>query len=206
MTKVKLCGLRTVQDMAYANEARPDMVGMILSPGFRRSVPLDIASMMAGAADDRLTKVGVFVDQPLEAVVEASIKVGLDAIQLHGSEDDGYILELRKTLGVQIIKVFDISKTGKETIEASSADMVMIDPGKGSGRMADLSQLEGLERSFILAGGLTPDNVADAIRRVRPFAVDTSSGVETNGDKDKVKMMRFVKAVREADSEQRCGL
>ena len=202
MTLVKLCGLCSVEDVLAANEAGPDMVGMILAPGFRRTVDIECARSMTESVREGIMKVGVFVDQPTSEVCQIATGLGLDAVQLHGNENDAYIDGLRALLGISIIKSFDIGASGVDRIEQSHADLVLIDPGQGSGRTFDLSLLEGLGRRFILAGGLTPDNVADAVRRVRPYAVDTSSGVETDHRKDKMKMIGFVQSVREAESMQ----
>ncbi len=202
MTKVKLCGLRTMDDIGYANEARPDMAGMILAPGFGRTVPLKLAEDMARSLSDGIELVGVFVDQPLEEVKEIADRLDLDLIQLHGSENDAYVRRLKELSGRRIIKSFGTSADDLDRIGSSSADLVLIDPGRGSGKTFDLSVLDGVAFKYILAGGLTPDNVGEAIRRVRPHAVDTSSGTETDGRKDRVKMMRFVQAVRTADEER----
>ncbi len=196
MTLVKLCGLRSVEDIGYANEANPDLAGMIMAPGFRRSVDIDIAKDMVSELSEDIKSVGVFVDQDLKGGIDAAREVGFDVVQLHGDEDNDYIMNVRKQLELPIIKSFGISQEQLAAAKASAADMVLIDPGRGSGETFDLSVLKWLGRSFIIAGGLTPDNVGDAIRTVRPYGVDTSSGIESEGIKDRDKMIRFVSAVR----------
>jgi phosphoribosylanthranilate isomerase len=196
MTLVKLCGLRSIDDIRYANEAGPDMAGMIMAPGFRRSVDRELARGMVGELSDDIRSVGVFVDQDADEVIDTAGYVGFDMVQLHGSEDEEFITAVRSGLGVPVIKSFGVSPDQISAAKESSADMVLIDPGRGSGETFDLSLLNGLGRRIIIAGGLTPDNVAEAIRKVRPFGVDTSSGIESEGSKDREKMIRFVSAVR----------
>jgi phosphoribosylanthranilate isomerase len=176
------------------------MAGMILAPGFRRTVGYELARSMLSELSGSIRSVGVFMDQPIKDVVDAAGSLGLDMVQLHGSEDNGYITSIQNTLGVPVIKSFGIALDQLESAEASPADMVLIDPGYGSGERFDLSVLDGFGRKVIIAGGLTADNVADAIRRTRPYGVDTSSGIETNGSKDREKIIRFISAVRAEDN------
>lgn len=201
MTLVKLCGLRSIDDIQYANDACPDMAGMIMAPGFRRSILKEQAKIMVGELSDDIRSVGVFVDQDLDDVIETARFVGFDTVQLHGSEDEEYITAVRSSLGIPVIKSFGISEDQLSLARGTSADMVLVDPGRGSGETFDLSLLNGIGRSIIIAGGLTPDNVGETIRRVRPYGVDTSSGIESEGSKDREKMIRFVSAVRAEDNQ-----
>ncbi len=202
MTLVKICGLRSRRDVELAVEAGADMVGMVLSPGFRRSVKPEDAVSMADASGDAKA-VGVFVDAPAETVVRAVEGLGLDAIQLHGSEDDEYVSRIRRDAGVPVTKSF-VVKGPQDVDEArrSSADLVLLDGGMGTGTGFDLSLVGRVGRRFMLAGGLDPRNVRQAIAAVHPYAVDVSSGVETGGVKDPVKMREFVESVREADMSE----
>lgn len=201
MTLVKMCGLHRLQDIDYINEVGPDMAGMVLSPGFRRTVPIRVARTMAARLNHNISSVGVFVDSPVEEVSDIARFLELDMVQLHGAESDAYIVELQETLGLPVIKSFGVSRDQLEMATISPADFILIDPGRGSGNTFDLSLLDGLERNVIIAGGLTPDNVADAIRKAHPFGVDTSSGIETDGSKDRKKMIRFISAVRAEDAQ-----
>ncbi len=201
MTLVKLCGLRSIDDIQYANDACTDMAGMIMAPGFRRSITKELARSMVGELFDVISSVGVFVDQDLDDVIETARFVGFDMVQLHGSEDEEYITAVRSSLGIPVIKSFGISEGQLSLARETSADMVLIDPGRGSGEAFDYSLLNGIGRSIIIAGGLTPDNVGETIRRVRPYGVDTSSGIESEGSKDREKMIRFVSAVRAEDNQ-----
>ena len=196
MTMVKLCGLRSVEDIRYANEARPDMAGMIMAPGFRRSVAMETAREMVAELSGDIRSVGVFVDQDADDVIGTARYIGLDMVQLHGSEDEECIAAVKRGLGIPVIKSFGVTPEQISAAEVSSADMVLMDPGRGSGETFDLTVLEGLGRDFMLAGGLTPENVGEAIRMIHPYGVDTSSGIESDGSKDREKMIRFVSAVR----------
>lgn len=202
VTKVKTCGLKTEKDIEYANMLRPDYIGFILAPDFpKRYIPPEKASELMEKLDPSIKAVGVFVDQPLDTVVETAEAVGLDMIQLHGSEDDGYIRKLQEASGKPVIKAFKVrSKDDIEKATASAADFILLDNGTGTGEKFDWSLLESerknIKRPFFLAGGLSPDNIADAIRRVRPYAVDTSSGIESDGHKNYILMKEFISETR----------
>ncbi len=199
MTKVKICGLCTTDDVAGAVKAGADMVGMVLSAGFRRSVPMEEAREMARLVPDGVVKVGVFVNEDPEAVSYAVKTLGLGAVQLHGSEDDEYVSRIKGAVGVPVTKSFVVRDMGDiEAARRSPADLVLLDGGAGSGTGFDRSLASGLGRDFILAGGLDPGNVAQAVAETRPFAVDVSSGVETGGAKDPAKMAAFVRNAKEA--------
>lgn len=202
MTRVKLCGLMRPQDAAAANDAAPDLAGMIVSPGFRRSVSRDIAAKIRRTLSKEISLCGVFVNASLEEI-ESYLAEGLiNAVQLHGDEDNKFIDALRSAYPqIPVIKAFVIQ--GLDDIrkaEASHADLVLLDGGSGQGAAFDHSLLSGISRDYILAGGLDPDNVGNLVRYLRPWGVDTSSGIETDGEKDPKKMTTFVKNVRTEDS------
>jgi len=202
MTLVKLCGLMSPADAAMAADAGADMAGMVMSQGFRRSVTSEEAAIMARAVEGTAVPVGVFVDEPMDSIVMKVRKAGLGMVQLHGSEDASYIEHLKGELGIPVVKSFRPDRAGRDEIESSPADLVLLDPGAGTGTAFDWSSLAGIRRRFILAGGLTPGNVASAVSAMHPYAVDVSSGIETDGRKDKDKMKAFVAAVREQDSKE----
>ena len=223
-TGIKICGMRRVEDIEAANACRPDYIGFILSPGFRRSVTPEAAEQLARRLAPGILKVGVFVNESVEKVAAAA--GFLDMIQLHGKEDNAYIRDLRGRLtttndlrgrlmtndpkGRLLIQAFRIRCANdlKRAME-SEADYLLLDNGTGTGEAFDWSLIRDAEalkrgeaaRPWILAGGLGPDNVAEAVRRFRPYAVDLSSGAETDGWKDPEKMARCVQAVREAGRE-----
>ena len=196
-TRIKICGMRRKEDIEAAGACRPDYVGFILSPGFRRSVTLQEAELMADLLAPGILIVGVFVNETVERVTAAAGV--LDQIQLHGTEDNAYIKELREQTAKPVIQAFHIRSADdlKRAME-SEADYLLLDNGTGTGETFDWSLIREMDRPWILAGGLGPDNVAEAVRRFRPYAVDLSSGAETDGWKDPVKMEKCVQAVRGA--------
>ena len=224
-TGIKICGMRRIEDIEAANACRPDFIGFILSPGFRRSVTPEAAERLARRLAPGILKVGVFVNESVERV--ASAAGFLDLIQLHGKEDNAYIRDLRGRLattndprgraattndprGRLLIQAFRIrSADDLKRAKESEADYLLLDNGTGTGEAFDWSLISDAEvlmcgeaaKPWILAGGLGPDNVAEAVRRFKPFAVDLSSGAETDGWKDPEKMARCVQAVREAGRE-----
>ena len=197
MTLVKICGLTRPEDVSAVNGLRPDMVGFVFYGPSRRCVSKGTAKTLASSLDRSITKVGVFVDEdPLVVadIVDAGI---IDAVQLHGVEDSAYIHGLRRLTDAPVVKSFIVrDERDVASANASDADMVLMDAGMGSGKLFDWSLLEGMDRDYILSGGLSPDNVSDALERLHPFGVDVSSGVETDGRKDPAKMSRFVGLVR----------
>ncbi len=196
MTRVKMCGLRSEADVRAVLELRPDFAGFILSGGFRRSISretfAELSAMLIGSG---VKRVGVFVNEPLDSIIGFADYI--DVIQLHGSEDEDYIRSLRKLTDKPIIKAITVrSEADIEAARASSADYVLLDSGTGTGSTFEHSLIADIDRPFFLAGGLTAENVSEAIRRFEPFAVDASSSLETDGIKDKTKMAAFLIAVR----------
>ena len=197
-TRIKICGRRRKEDREAANRCRPDYVGFILSKGFRRSVEPEEAGRLSEMLDPGIRTVGVFVNEPVEAVAAAGFP---DLIQLHGQEDNDYLARLREVTDKPVIQAFRIRGAGDlERAAESTADILLLDNGTGTGQSFDWSLIRDIERPWILAGGLGPSNVAEAVRRFRPYAVDLSSGAETDGLKDPEKMMLCVEAVRKSVS------
>lgn len=200
MTKIKLCGLTRPEDMTAANALEPDFVGFVFAPKSRRYVTAEEAKSLRSQLSPAIRAVGVFVDEAPErvaALLEAGI---IDLAQLHGREDEGYVERLRALTSKPIIQAFQV-KTPKdlERAENSSADCILLDSGAGTGSTFDWSLLKHLRRPYLLAGGLGPDNVAQAIQVLHPWGVDVSSGIETGGVKDFHKMAAFVAAVRKEE-------
>ena len=194
---VKLCGMRRVEDMEAVNRARPDYAGTICSPGFKRSVTMETAERLRAALDPEIPLVGVFVNEEMDRIrsfLESGI---IQAVQLHGTEDAAYLERLRLVTDAPIFQAFQIKQTIDLTAAMESpADRILLDSGTGSGETLDWSLLTGMVRPFLLAGGLTPENVTAALQQVHPAGVDVSSGIETDGWKDAEKMARFVAACR----------
>ena len=195
--KVKICGLRTLEAAQTAERAGADFLGFILWPKSRRYVSASQTGSIVQAVRERAMTVGVVVDQSLEEVVDLARRCRFNAIQLHGHESEEYVEYVKRTLDRPVIKAFKADEEGAlEKALHSSADYVMIDSGAGSGKKFDWSILKDFKRDYFLAGGLDPDSVEEAIRMLEPYAVDVSSGVETDGIKDEKKIESFIKAVK----------
>ncbi|HIR97505.1 MAG TPA: phosphoribosylanthranilate isomerase [Candidatus Merdisoma faecalis] len=199
MTKIKICGLRRPQDIEAVNAARPDFAGFVVEvPGSRRSVDKRELRELAGRLKEGILSVGVFVNAPPELVAELLEEGTLDLAQLHGQEDEIYMAELRRLTEKPLIQAFSI-QTGQDAEQAleSRADYLLLDQGRGgTGQTFDWSLLPEINRPFFLAGGLGEENLERAIRQVRPWAVDLSSSLETDGQKDPEKILRAVDLVR----------
>lgn len=196
-TKCKLCGLMRPADIAAANALQPDYIGFVFAPKSKRYVSPQLAATLKSQLASGIRAVGVFVNETPETVAEL-LNIGtIDLAQLHGREGEDYITHLRTLTDKAIIQAFKITaQQDIEQAEQSTADYILLDSGAGSGTTFDWSLLQGIRRPYFLAGGLAPENVTQAIRALHPYAVDVSSGIEQNGQKDREKMAAFVAAVR----------
>ncbi len=195
-TKIKICGLFRSADIEYANEVQPDYAGFILTPGFRRSISRERALQLRRKLNREIPAVGVFVDAPCEEVVDYLKKGIIQMAQLHGRETEKEILYIKAAAGKPVLKAVKVQD--RKDVEAwlgSAADYLVFDGGTGSGRTFDWRLLEGISEDYFLAGGLNPGNLKEALA-LRPYAVDLSSGVETEGVKDRAKMQAVVELVR----------
>ena len=204
MTRIKICGLTRMEDVDYVNQSRPDFCGFILGvPGSRRNVDPETAARLRRALRREIVPVGVFVDAD-PAWIASLVRAGtVDMVQLHGQEDGAYLAALRREIAVPVIQAFSVaSLEDVKRAEKSAADHILLDHGKGgTGQRFDWSLLHGIRRPYILAGGLTPENLGEAVRTLRPWAVDLSSGVETAGRKDMQKIRAAVAAVRDMNTQ-----
>ena len=197
MTKIKLCGLTRSCDIEYVNELLPEYIGFVFAPKSRRYISPEKAEVLREHLDDRITPVGVFVDEKIEVIADLIKRKIIDIVQLHGNESEQYIEDLRRVIDCPVIKAFRIeSEADIASANQSSADYVLLDSGGGTGKVFDHSLLKDIARPYFLAGGLTPENVETAVKQLAPFAVDASTSLETDGFKDKIKMTAFVNAVR----------
>jgi phosphoribosylanthranilate isomerase len=213
MTFVKICGLRTAEHALAAAEAGADMLGFIFAPARRQVNPAEVRAIGAAVRSTTTTTgrgpqlVGVFVNEAPERMLAVAEECGLDAIQLSGDEPASLAKLLANT---KLLKAVRLGSAAGEAAWLASARPnvhLLVDshvPGAygGAGVVADWERAAELaaRQPIVLAGGLTPANVGAAIRQVRPWAVDVSSGVESDGVKDNVKIRAFVAAVREADA------
>ncbi|TAM76398.1 phosphoribosylanthranilate isomerase [bacterium] len=202
MTRVKICGVRTPEDAADAVWAGADAVGVILAPAPRRISLADVTAIRR-AFPALVPLVGVFVD-PGEHEVRVALDAGVGVLQFSGVESPQFCA----SFGRPFIKVLHVGERAPELgdVRRYSAGMITFDAASvqrgGMGRTFAWSAIEPLREigPFCVAGGLRPENVGEAVRRLRPFAVDVSSGVERGGRKDRELMRAFVRAVRESDA------
>ena len=197
MTRIKMCGLRRMEDIEAVNEVRPEYIGFVFFPGSRRYITAADAGKLREKLNPEIRAVGVFVDEDPETVAALLEDGIIDMTQLHGHEDERCLENLRRLTGKPLIRAFRVrSPEDVRLAQSSSADGILLDAGAGDGRTFDWSFLQGIRRPYFLAGGLDPENVSRAVRGLKPFAVDVSSGIETGGYKDINKMRAFVRAVR----------
>ena len=199
MTKIKLCGLSRTEDIEAVNELLPDYMGFVFYEKSVRNVSFDRAKELKAQLDPRIKAVGVFVDEDPEFIKKLTSENVIDIIQLHGSENEAYVESIREATGHPVIQAFKV-KEPKDVEKAnhSKADYILLDSGMGTGKPFNWELLQGIKRDYFLAGGLFPENVKEAIETVKPYAVDVSSGIETDKKKDVDKMRRFVDNVRNA--------
>ena len=199
--RIKLCGVRRPQDAELCADAGADEVGVVFAPSSRRCVTLATARMVRDALPPDLRLVGVFLDAAAAQIEEALGQVKLDAVQLHGS------LPQRLPAGVEVYVALHVGKLGDlaRIRELPFASRVLLDSprGGGSGAIFDWSLARAARehgpRSLFIAGGLTPDNVSEAVRLARPDGVDVATGIEgADGFKDPGRVRAFVRAVKEA--------
>jgi len=196
MTRVKICGITNVDDALAAVDAGAAAIGLNFYPRSPRCIGVDVAERIVAALPEQVCVVGVFVDAARADVGRVADTLGLDALQFHGGESPAFCAGWR----AKVIKALRLRARGSlAELDSYRVDFELIDayvegvPG-GTGRPAAWEWLHGRSTDrLILAGGLTPGNVADAVRAVRPFAVDVASGVErAPGRKDVGMMRRFV--------------
>lgn len=192
MAKIKICGLKRLEDIEYANELMPDFVGFILSDGFKRSIKPQQAVQLKAKLSDNIKAVGVFVDEPSEAV-DCFLRQGvIDIVQLHGSETPEFCSKINAPV-IKMLKPTDFDKISQYE---PYVDYFLFDSGTGTGKTFDWSKIPKTQKPFFLAGGLNKENIHLAIKTVNPYAVDLSSCVETDGCKDYIKIKEVMECVR----------
>lgn len=199
-TKIKICGIRRQEDVEAVNAFMPDYVGFIFWDKSFRNITLQQAQALRERIDCRIPAAGVFVDEEPERIRKYVRSGAIQAVQLHGHETEETIGRLKEMLGdIPVWKAFRVrSEEDLRRAERSPADEIVLDNGCGTGQCFDHGLLTGMKRNYILAGGLTPENIAAVIGTYRPYMADISSGVETGGCKDREKIRRAVEAVRQS--------
>lgn len=199
MAKVKICGISHEIEIGIMNELRPDYIGFVFVPRSKRFIAPEHAGHLRAKLNPTIKTVGVFSNASLKTVAMCVETSGIEFIQLHGDETREYIAALRELVHCPVIKAFKVKRAiDAERAMNTSADYVMLDSGEGSGKTFDWSLIGTTHRKYFLAGGLTPDNVIQALSVTpQPYALDVSTGVESNRLKDYRKVMKFILAVRE---------
>lgn len=203
MTKIKLCGLSRACDIEAANRLKPEYIGFVFAPKSRRYISRETAAELKSKLKPDIKAVGVFVNEDPETVAGLLTEGIIDIAQLHGSETEDYIRRLRRSTDKQIIQAFRID-TARDVIAAqeSPADYILLDSGSGgTGKAFDWELIRHMGRPYFLAGGLGVHNAAHAVNTLKPYAVDVSSGIETDGRKDPKKMQEFVTIIRKEESK-----
>ncbi len=200
-TRVKICGLRRMEDVLFVNECLPDYAGFVFAES-RRQVDFKQAAQMREAMDGRIRTVGVFVNEKIETIRRLCAQGIIDLIQLHGDEDEAYMKRLADCTQAPIIRAVRVQS--REQILAAQegpCDYLLLDtyvPGQygGGGQTFDERLIPALYKPWFLAGGLHAGNVQEKAGRCHPFGVDVSSKVETDGKKDPEKIRTFIEKVR----------
>ena len=199
--RVKICGLKTEADIDAVNSALPDYIGFVFAPGSKRYIDFGTAEALRERLRPEIQAAGVFVNAGPQVIREAAERKLIDIIQLHGTESPADILQAKANTGLPVIKAVRV-RTEADILRAerSAADYLLLDTYStraygGTGRRFDWSLIPNLEKPFFLAGGLREENLAEALKQ-RAFCLDVSSGAETDGRKDPMKIRRIVERIR----------
>lgn len=206
MTKIKICGLRRQEDVTYVNECLPDYAGFVFAKS-RRQVTKEQVRELKKNLHPAITAVGVFVNEPAANVAELLNKEVIQIAQFHGDEDEVYIQELRTRMqrgklmkAIRVTKRQDITQAEMLPVDYLLYDAFSGNEYGGTGKVFDWSLLSEVERPYFLAGGINIDNVEEAVRRWKPYAIDLSSAVETDGWKDREKIIAIVEKIKKINT------
>jgi phosphoribosylanthranilate isomerase len=201
MTKIKICGLSRPMDIEFVNLAMPDYIGFVFAKS-KRQVSEEKAWELKSALDPAIKAVGVFVNEEIDKIARLCRENIIDLVQLHGDEDMEYMKELKKQIHLPVIKAARV-RSVEDIVQADrlNSDYLLLDAYRegqygGCGEAFDWKMIEKVGKPYFLAGGIHTDNVVSALTQVRPYAVDVSSGVETDGVKDKKKIIDIITKVR----------
>ena len=203
MIYLKFCGMRRAEDIEYVNECRPDYVGFILSQGFKRTVSIEDFLALEKGLDNGIKKVGVFVNERPKNILE--LAEHLDVIQLHGDEDHSTVMYYSEKTNCEIWKAVraknpeDIEREQEKSCEKLLIDSFSENSVGGTGKRINTEIVKSakIEKPFFIAGGITAENIAEIVRDTKPYGVDLSSGIETDGFKDLQKMKSIMEILRE---------
>lgn len=199
MVKIKICGLKRLEDIEIVNNYKPDYIGFVFADS-KRKVSHDLAKQLKENLDSEIISVGVFVDATIDEILKLFNDGIIDVAQLHGSEGEEFIINLKQNTNNQlkIINAIEMNENiNLKEYDGSEADYLLLDSGKGSGKTFDWELIrKDLKKEFFLAGGLTSTNINRAIEEFNPYAVDLSSSLETNGFKDKNKIREIMEVIK----------
>lgn len=209
MTKIKICGLTRQEDIEAVNRFLPDYVGFVFAPS-RRQVTQEQAAALSRMLRRDICPVGVFVNEEEDTICRIVEQGSIRIVQLHGQESPEMVRRLKRHMNryrkmsgeTAVIKAIRMEPGHRlDEWQQSEADYLLLDAGAGgTGTMFDhrlLEELGQIRKPWFLAGGMAPDNAPEAIRRFSPFGIDVSSGVETNGKKDRRKIERMIRSIRD---------
>ena len=198
MVKIKICGLKRLEDIEIVNKYKPDYIGFVFADS-KRKVSHDLAYELKMNLDSDIISVGVFVDAPQDEILKLFDKGVIEMAQLHGMESEEYILNLKEKTDneLKIIKAIEMSEdVDLLKYNDSSSDYLLLDSGKGSGKTFDWRLIRSdLKKEFFLAGGLNSSNICEAINEFNPYAIDLSSSLEIDGFKDENKIKEIMEAI-----------
>nr|WP_294998803.1 phosphoribosylanthranilate isomerase [uncultured Methanobrevibacter sp.] len=198
MVKIKICGIKRIEDIKIVNRYKPDYIGFVFADS-KRKVSHETAKMLRDNLDCDIVPVGVFVDSPIDEIIKIFDEGTIDIAQLHGNENEDFISLLKEKTGNQlkIINAIEMSENiNLDEYCNSKADYLLLDSGKGSGKTFDWNLIKNdLKKDFFLAGGLSSSNISDAIGEIKPYAVDLSSSLETDGFKDENKIKEIMEVI-----------
>jgi len=200
MVKIKICGLKRLEDIEMVNTYKPDYIGFVFADT-KRKVSHKLASELKANLDSDIISVGVFVDAPKEEILKLFNEGTIEIAQLHGSESEDYIIDLKESTNneLKIINAIEMSEdTDLLSYDSSNADYLLLDSGKGSGKTFDWRLIrKDLKKDFFLAGGLNSENITGAIEQFNPYAVDLSSSLEVDGFKNEDKIKEIMEIINE---------
>ena len=198
MVKIKICGIKRLEDIEIVNRYKPDYIGFVFADS-KRKVSHDLAKELMNNLDSDIIPVGVFVDSPQDEILKLFDEGIIEIAQLHGSESEQYILDLKKKTDGELKTINAIEMTQEVDLleyNDSNSDYLLLDSGKGSGKTFDWSLIrKDIKKEFLLAGGLNSKNVTQAIDEFNPYAIDLSSSLETNGFKDENKIKEIMEVI-----------
>ena len=198
MVKIKICGIKRLEDIEIVNRYNPDYIGFVFADS-KRKVSHDLAKELRNNLDSDIIPVGVFVDSPQDEILKLFDEGIIEIAQLHGSESEQFILDLKKKTDGELKTINAIEMTQEVDLleyNDSNSDYLLLDSGKGSGKTFDWSLIrKDIKKEFFLAGGLNSKNVTRAIDEFNPYAIDLSSSLETEGFKDENKIKEIMEVI-----------